>query len=69
MRWNSKSKTIPKEGDKRIVRVFLFFPRKLEGEWRWLEMATIEQMYVETILYDYGMPHPDGRWVDMFYKD
>lgn len=69
MRWKGKHKVNHKEGDKRIVRVFLFFPLKLEDEWRWLEKATIEQWYVETVIYDYGMPHPDGRWVDMFFKD
>ena len=69
MRWKGKRKVKPKDGDRRIVRVFLFFPRKLEGEWRWLEMATIEQWYVETITYDYGMPLLVGQWVNKFYKD
>ena len=69
MRWKSKRKVKPKEGDKRIIRTFLFFPLKLEGEWRWLEMATIEQWYIETVTYDYGMPLPVGQWVSKFYKD
>ena len=69
MRWQTKNKTIPKENEKRIISKFLFIPIKLEGEWRWLEIATIEQLYVETVLYDYGMPHPDGRWVDIKFID
>ncbi len=40
MRW---PKPQPHEGDTRIVRKFLLLPRKLQGEWRWLESTYIKQ--------------------------
>jgi hypothetical protein len=40
MRW-----TQPKHGEHRQRRVFLWFPRTLNRETRWLEMATVEQEY------------------------
>ncbi len=43
MRW--KSTTDPKEGDVRVRRVFLWFPRCISGEWRWWEYAWIKQHY------------------------
>lgn len=44
MRWASKgSKQAPKEGDHRIVDRFLFFPKCIDDEWRWLEFASIGQ--------------------------
>lgn len=50
MRWKTKRK--PEHGDTRIVKKFLFFPKKLPTngstnycEWRFLEKAKIRQMY------------------------
>lgn len=43
----------PKPGDFRIVRKFLFLPKKLSREWRWLRRAYIHQLRTE-----------DGRWKD-----
>ena len=43
MRWKQKSKRKIVTGDRRIRGVFLLFPMLLEREWRWLEMATIEE--------------------------
>ena len=34
-------------GDKRTVIRFLFFPKCLKGEWRWLEFAQILQERIE----------------------
>ena len=45
------------------------FPLKLEGEWRWLEKAKIEQQYIYIMDYDYGWAFPNGRWVDMRFID
>lgn len=69
MRWKSKNKTIPKEYKKRIKSVFLFIPTKLEGEWRWLEKASIEQKYIYTYTYDNGFVHKVGYWVDIKFID
>lgn len=33
----------PKPGDRRVVTRFLFLPKKLKGQWRWLEIANIVQ--------------------------
>ena len=43
MKW--KRKQWPKEGDKRIAERFLLFPKVLDDEWRWLEIAQIHQEY------------------------
>lgn len=54
MRW--KKKKAPDYGDRRIISEFLFFPKTLDGETRWLESAKIRQSY-----------HPGsvlGGWVD-----
>ena len=37
MRWKTKSE--PQWHDSRIKEHFLFFPKKIENEWRWLERA------------------------------
>lgn len=52
MRWNAKRL---KEGDERIKQVFLFLPREINGEYRWLETVYIEQKYL------YGDWH-DWNW-------
>jgi len=41
-------KQIPRLGDARVIRRFLWFPLCLRGEERWLEMATICQEYRES---------------------
>jgi hypothetical protein len=45
MRWNTNKRGW-KQGDIRYVRRFLLFPKCLDGEWRWLEMAVIRQVVV-----------------------
>jgi hypothetical protein len=44
MRW--KKKKAPDYGDRRIISEFLFFPKTLDGETRWLEFAEIIQSYL-----------------------
>lgn len=48
MRWIT-----PKLNDKRIRSGFLFLPKCINGETRWLEFAYWEEMYVETDKIDY----------------
>ncbi len=42
MRWKEKEY---RDGEKRVVKRFLFFPKLIEGEWRWLELVRIEQQF------------------------
>lgn len=47
MRWKQRPRKGPPErGAVRVTRKFLFFPKTLEGETRWLEVAYIVQRYV-----------------------
>ena len=41
MRWKAKRK--PRVGDFRVLKRFLFFPRKISEEYRWLEFGYIKQ--------------------------
>jgi hypothetical protein len=50
MKWPAKYK----DGERRITHVFLFFPKKIDNEWRWLEYACIKQTYY--------MGWLDDRW-------
>jgi|SaaInlV_165m_DNA_1040744.scaffolds.fasta_scaffold27038_5 hypothetical protein len=44
MRWNNKFVN-PNEGDQRVIKKFLFFPKNIDGQTRWLEWARILQRY------------------------
>jgi hypothetical protein len=59
MRWSE-----PQIGDVRIVRRFLWWPMSLNGQTRWLERATVRQVYERQV---------DGsefwRWVDFVDGD
>lgn len=44
MRW-----TNPAEGARRVRTKFLWFPEGKGGEWRWLERATVEEVYLSGI--------------------
>lgn len=46
MRINANQATPANEGDTRIKSGFLFLPKKLNGEWRWLERAKCKQTYM-----------------------
>ena len=47
MRWKRRYQ---EEGDERLVKRFLFFPKSLNGrEYRWLEFVTIRQVYFSAI--------------------
>lgn len=40
MRWIGRI-----SGETRVITRFLFFPLKVNSEWRWLEVAKIHQSY------------------------
>jgi len=56
MRWNEKKK--PKLGDTKTITKFLIFPKKIKGQWRWLEMASWVKKY------DYAGDEFFYRWYD-----
>lgn len=47
----------PQLDDKRVIKRFLFLPKIIHGEGRWLEFATIAQRYSM------------GEWNDMDFVD
>ena len=51
MRW-----TMPRFGEKKLKRKFLFWPLVIDGEGRWLEWATIQQ--------EWWWAWSNKRWVD-----
>lgn len=56
---------IGEPGNMRTVRRFLFLPRKLRGEIRWLEFSQIRQEYMPSSFND-TCP---GYWVDREWVD
>lgn len=45
MKWKYREKEDFALGEKRVIEKFLVFPVCLNGECRWLEKATINQIY------------------------
>jgi hypothetical protein len=56
MRWKI---TIYKDGDLRIRRAFLLAPMRIGDEYRWLEMASWEEVRKKTMQ---GYRWKPGRW-------
>lgn len=59
MRW--KKFVPPPEGTTREERIFLVFPTTIDGETRWLEMATVQYKWVNIFGDLYEKQH---KWVD-----
>ena len=57
MRWYNRP-----HGDWRLITKFLLLPRCVQGEWRWLERATIAQQF------NHGFLLP-SFWSDEFWYD
>jgi hypothetical protein len=65
-RMANKKSPGPKIGDQRVVVKFLFLPKCLDGQWRWLELADIIQEYEECSVYrDYAIIKT--RWRDVHW--
>jgi len=47
MRWAEPVVAPPKDGDQRECSAFLFFPKTINGETRWLERARWLQVYTQ----------------------
>lgn len=58
------AKRQPKEGDTRTRTGFLWLPKKLSGEWRWLERATWKQVCMKlTMLVPEGGGYSPGQYI------
>lgn len=57
MRW--KKQPEPQHNEKRIKRGFLFFPKRINLEWRWLEIAEWNESYYDS----------HTRWFAYSWKD
>ena len=77
MRWIKKKNNTAIEhyyvGDTRIIKKFLFVPKCINNEYRWLEFANIKQVFQKQInwkyydgigYYEYG----EYVWVDKEWK-
>lgn len=57
-------KTKPKGGDTRIKSGFLWFPKIIQNEIRWLEYATWHETYYQSV------PYWDAdKWIDYTKND
>jgi len=71
MRWHKKIRKTPARGTERERSSFLFWPRTINGETRWLERATILQRYGPTFeeaatqrLKYFTVKWHDVTWID-----
>jgi hypothetical protein len=66
MRWKAK---VHKIGDTRTITRFLFLPRQIGGEVRWLEFVQIRQVVRECAHEILPPPFSAWRWVDESFSD
>ena len=68
MRFKGKVKTVYKDGSTRIRTKFLWLPKKVDNERRWLEVATWKEVFVERDYSNYAKPKFDfwnpRYWID-----
>lgn len=58
LRWSAKPDAVqPQIGDRRTVTAWLFLPRKVAGQWRWLGR---EQIIEECMVVPCSIPAPPG---------
>lgn len=60
MRWKERNTKPDFSNRTRTITKFLFFPKKINGEWRWLEIATYKQKY----MYSSDAGWIDWEWID-----
>ena len=60
MKWKKEKPDIPEWGEREHVTSFLWFPRTIRGETRWLETATIE--YIYTYAFSVSKSRGTGCW-------
>ena len=71
MKWKKKKKSYtpsPSHGDLRTVRKFLWFPKTIDEETRWLCFGTYEQKYY-VIQGKATVSHPERTWGCRWWAD
>jgi hypothetical protein len=65
MRWykGNVSKLARKKGDQRCIVVFLWFPKNIDGDVRWLEKVWMRQEVIDKSKYSYDPT--DLHWKDV----
>lgn len=54
-----------RRGDQRVRRAFLWFPRYFDGQWRWLEVAALnEWLGASGIWWAEHWAEPNDGWID-----
>lgn len=67
MKWNA---TKPEMGSRRVVRRFLFLPKVLRGEGRWLEFVYIDQIWTSyEEATNYGFFKTRYGWRDLGWAE
>ena len=63
MRWNYSTYKMPRDGDVKVIKKFLYFPKRINGKARWLEMGNWEESYSAGgyVLDSYWVP---THWID-----
>lgn len=46
MRWRKCYKRLPRDGEERTIRKFLWLPKCIGNEYRWLESVEVQQHYI-----------------------
>lgn len=71
MRWTNHSAKITEIGDTRFKHKFLWWPKTINGQGRWLEFAAYKQTYTEYKVYipDSRIPYDSARWIDIEWTD
>lgn len=54
-----------KIGEIREVEKYLFFPKKINNELRWLEKAIYKQIYTESTYSKEGIEKHFNHWLDL----
>ena len=56
-------------GQIRFKVKFLWFPKEIEGEVRWLERAMYSQEYKKILVHHHGYSCDEYHWVDRQWED
>lgn len=69
MRWNKRPpKIYPERGTKRTVKKFIWFPKCLNGQWRWLDYCGVIQEYAPYVT-SIEQDEPFRVWDDIAWAD
>ncbi len=68
MKWPVKPD--PKEGDLRHKTRFLFFPKTIDRQTRWLELATwAEELRIAKSTTPMGAPYVGAFWIPISWRE